>query len=723
LTGSIILSANKQYSLGSFSNRFNSVWTDKINLSNQTMNMINASGQVWAFSIPNGGLSVIADGDTLTNIIPGAMASPNVIVAAGANLDDYSRSPLQLSVDGTAWSILDVPYLSEAKDVAFDGNNTWVAVGNAFTGGVAVDSTNGNAWSMANSNLHYQQSLAVCFSLADNRWYATGQDVCGRNVIVRSDIGLTTSWSPVCQDPSSAYFGGGVGNTIATDGRSRIVAGGFPGEGNSAILWADTDGNKGSFWYNAIDYDTNANIEAGVMCIAYNGNIWLAAATGIYISRDGKVWKKAFYTALDSIRAVEWNGQYWLANGYNNIYNSYDGYVWDLFVPSTSGFFNCLGWNGTRWLTGGYAIGTSGVDTMQSLTATDTAWAPCTDFADTTKTQLFGQVNNFANRVLLPNTPPPPAAAIITSDRPPTATDGNIGDTWVYKAGPVTTTYGPKFEDVAYGPGGSVYFGNNNQSLTYTTSGSSNYDIGTNDYTINWWMNVPQFAFNVDLGLSPIFSIGADTSGLPGTFSMNIDGSGALYATFSGDTVSMNASVVRGSWQFCTLTRSNVTTNFYINGSNTYTESVSSAYLGNNSNSLYLGTNSTQTSTMRGMLMTNFRWTTGYSDPSAAYVPTAPLTTISGTVLLFTMTDGSSAWTDSALNTSMTVPTGGLYDQPLTLWSGLTPFGSVNVSWGSPNSRQSYQFTGFGVPASDPPGSIPGDTYLDLSTGSLYRIV
>jgi hypothetical protein len=726
-TGSIIPSQTDQYSLGAPGARWLAVYALTQQIRTSTLDFVNASGEQWSMSIPNGGLSITATTDTLTSIIPGAMASPNVIVAAGTNLDDYSRSPIQVSVDGTAWAILDVSgTIEEAKDVAFDGKDTWVAVGNGSTGGgVAVNSTNGNVWSLVKSGLHDYQSLAVCYSKSDNRWYATGYDSSGRNVIVRSKTNLTAEWEPMCQDQSSAYFGHNsaltigvsyaAASTIATDGRSRIVAGGYPGEGNSAILWADTKVN-GAFWYNATDYDTNANIQDVTGCIAYNGNIWLAAATGIYVSRDGKVWKKSFYSGVDSIRAVEWNGQYWLANGYTNIYKSYDGYVWDLFVPSSSGFFNCLGWNGTRWLTGGYAIGTSGIDTMQSLTATDTEWKPCTDFTDTTNTQLFGQVNNFANRVLLPNSPPPPATAIITSDRPPTTNDGNIGDTWVYKAvGVPINTYGPKFEDVSYGQGGSVYFGSDNRSYAVTASGSSNYDIGVNDYTINWWMNVPQRAADFNAGVSYIFNI-------PPNFAVGISGDRGIYSSFSEDTVYMNADVDTDSttWQFCTLTRSNGTTNFYINGSNTYnSDSYSNTYLGNNSTLVGVGTN------MTSLLMTNFRWTTGYSDPSAAYVPTAPLTTISGTVLLFTMSDGPSAWTDSAFNTSMTVPTGGAYNQPLTVWSGLTPFATVNVSWGAPQPRPPYQFVGFGEPASDPPGSIPGigDTYTNLATGDVYDIV
>jgi hypothetical protein len=679
------------------------------------------------------------------------MASPNVIVAAGTNLDDGSRSALQVSVDGTAWAVLDVSAMSEGADVAFDGANTWVAVGrgmpsNGYTGGIAMSSTNGNVWSVAGSAYgHANQTLAVCYSPGDTRWYATGLTAPGRSVIVRSDPGLTTGWTAVCQDPSSAFFGynndlsENIGGTffqfaaaysIATNGGNTIVAAGYPGEGNASILWADTS-KDGSFWYNATDYDTNDIMQLVGRCVAYNGNIWVATGGSyICVSRDGKVWKKAFYTqALLSFLAVEWNGQYWLAIGYNTIYKSYDGYVWDLFTPSSSGFFNCTGWNGTRWLTGGYGI--DGTQTMQSLTATDTAWAPCTDFTNTSITTLFTQTNNFANRVLLPNCPPPPVAAIHTSNRPPTSADGQIGDTWVWSGpGVPTNTYGPKYEIVPYGIGGSVYFSKtSNYNLAQTTTGSSNYDIGSNDYTINWWMSVPQHTVGLQLELSPIFgiSMGVDVSGISGPFGVSINTSGGIYATFSGDTVSMNATadLVSNSWQFCTLTRSNGTTKFYLNGSNTYTDLslYSNAYLGDSSSSVLFGANSLGTATVTNLLMTNFRWTTGYSDPSAADVPTSPLTTISGTVLLFTMSDGPSVWVDSALDTSMTVAT--YNSSPLSSWTGLNPFGgNVTLSWGTPSARTPYQYVGYGVPQTIPSGSIPGigDTYLDLSTGYLYSV-
>jgi len=224
---------------------------------------------------------------------------------------------------------------------------------------------------------------------------------------------------------------------------------------------------------------------------------------------------------------------------------------------------------------------------------------------------------------------------------------------------------------------------------------------------------------------APIFRIASDPSDLVVNFAVNLSSDGGIYATFSDDTVSMNANISINSWQFCTLTRSNGTTNFYTNGSNTYTDTTlySTAYLGNNSNPVWFGEDGA--SYITNMLMTNFRWTTGYSDPSASYVPTTTLGTITGTTLLFTASDGPSMWKDAVFDTSMTVALNDVYNTPLGVWLGLTPFQITTVSWGSAHVRPPYQFVGFGVPTSDPSGSIQGigDTYLDLSTGDVYDIV
>jgi len=679
-------------------------------------------------------LSVTQSGDTLTSRIPGGMTSPNVMVAAGTNLDDYSRSPLQVSIDGTTWAILDVSaVMDQGMDAAFDGGNTWVAVGSKIdVGGVVMYSTNGNVWNPAAMATHTNNTQAVCYSPNDSSWYIVGYDVCGRSVIKRNtNIGSTVGvWEAVCQNPSSAYFGtnlalgcNAAAYSIATDGGNTIVATGYSGEGNSAILYASA--MDGTFWYNGLDADTNDVINGGGLCVAYNGNIWLATLNDyIYLSRDGKTWKRVFYSAAQADnRGVEWNGQYWLTNGYTGVYKSYDGYTWDAFVPGAGGFFNCLGWNGTRWLAGGYGI--NGTNTMVSLTATDVAWAPCVDFTNTSINVLFNQVNNFANRVLLPNTPPPPAAAVHTRNDnggPPDANVGNIGDTYISLGanGKPTNTYGPKYEVASYGTGGAVFFSASQpyRNWAHTATGSPNYNIGTRDYTINWWMSSP-----VDVSASgPIFSIPA-AAGV-GYFGVTISSDNNLYMLISGDTVGLNTPVPTSTWTFCTLVRDGGVTTFYANGSNAYTDGglYSTAHCGNSTSPVWFGSNTTDSTATTGLLMTNFRWTTSYVDIFAADVLPVPLPMITGTVLLFRATDGPMTWTDTVYGTPMTVPVFG--GQPISIWSGWNPAQTVTLSWGAAKTRAPYQFYGFGVPTQDPPGSIPGigDTYTDLNTGSVYTI-
>jgi hypothetical protein len=54
----------------------------------------------------------------------------------------------------------------------------------------------------------------------------------------------------------------------------------------------------------------------------------------------------------------------------------------------------------------------------------------------------------------------------------------------------------------------------------------------------------------------------------------------------------------------------------------------------------------------------------------------------------------------------------------------LVSMAGVTLSWGAPTIPVAVpqRFEGYGVPATDPSGSRPGDTYKDLSTGAVYRI-
>ena len=65
----------------------------------------------------------------------------------------------------------------------------------------------------------------------------------------------------------------------------------------------------------------------------------------------------------------------------------------------------------------------------------------------------------------------------------------------------------------------------------------------------------------------------------------------------------------------------------------------------------------------------------------------------------------------------MLIPARGRF-LPNVMWSGDNPFQTKTESWGNaivPPIQTSRNFNGTGVPAYDPPGSRPGDTYTDTS--------
>lgn len=129
-------------------------------------------------------------------------------------------------------------------------------------------------------------------------------------------------------------------------------------------------------------------------------------------------------------------------------------------------------------------------------------------------------------------------------------------------------------------------------------------------------------------------------------------------------------------------------------------------------------------------LITNFEWVNGYADPSAGTVPTAPLTALPGAnLLLLAEVDLSGnqnptpTFVDSTGNYTITT-------NQNVAWSGDNPFQTTTLSWGTPTfppvqRTTSKNFDGVGVPAYDPAGSQPGDTYTDTSTDppTVYAIV
>jgi hypothetical protein len=754
--GNVLPGTATAYTLGSIGKQWLGVYASNMYVSKTSFFTTDDLGNVILHqTAPNRTLNIIDICDSATSVIPGTMQSQTCIVAVGGP-GATGRSPIQFSTDGTSWTDLSVPGLTSAYDVAYDGNNNWVAIGaeGAFTGNT------GNSWTKC---IGYEGLMnggypfaALCYAYSNTTWYSVGSDPCGFHTIVKSQYN-PNSWQYAIDATSPARFEyssvngfdntGGV--TIASDGGTMIVVGGYSSDVSDidgdplygAIQYASThaDGQ----WCNAVSSDSGKPIDGACTCLAYNGEYWLAAAnSNVLLSRDGVHWKTTGYSTLGNTQSLEWNGQYWLlAHSAGYVMKSYDGYVWTVLQPLLNKYLYCLGWNGLRWVAGGTTFEEND-STIYSLKPTDTEWRDSTDNLDSSVSNVLLQVNNFANRTLLPNAPLIPGTSTINGTVPgiayPPITAGNVGDYYRSPGGSnvPANTWGPKIEEVNYGLGGSMNFLASQYDfaspITSTSEGSANYNIGTGSFAINWWMYAPVTLSG--LSNSPptgtIISMLGDTSPENGQFSVNIEPDQQLYfSAMNGDTqIPLNATVGQGVWQYCSLTRDGSVGTFGIGSvfgtsvTNTYTDATgfSNAYVGNSTSPVQIGYTFVGVPPLNGLLLTNIRVIAGV--PSLPgdinVVPSAPLSNVSGTQLLFNLTNPS-GWIDSASNTPMNV------DLSQTVWSGLNPFYTMNLSWGAPLNRMPFTFTGYGVPTSDPSGSIPdiGDIYIDLSDNSkLYNI-
>ena len=570
------------YDLGSETNRFFNVYATNLH---GTVDSVFLDGPGFRMHLTgtNRMLNIVDICDASTSAIPGTMQSQTCIVAVGNPNPGYSA--IQFSTDGTSWNNLSGAGLPQSftagTDVAFDGNNNWVAVGQS---GIVTSST-GNVWSTVTpETIQNVFPAAVCYSSFNNAWYTVGFDTCGRNTIKKCpSTGIQQTgqggggggWTNAIGASSPSFFGSNAalvgqgnngGSTIATNGGRMILAGGYASDNgsNSCILYADVLSDTS--WSNAKSYETGSNLGGVCSCLAYNGEYWLAAHSDILLSRDGKTWKQAAAFTDNTIVAVEWSGQYWIASTLGQyVWRSYDGYTWTFMNPGFVGFTYCIGWNGLRLMVGGYNLGLSD-SAIMSLKPTNTTWQPAVDAANPTVTGIFGQVNNFANRTLLPNAPIIPASAVITCNVvPPPTTLGKLGDYYNVPSatGLPGAYYGPKFEDTTYGSNGSVSFlltSTISQAGVVTTNPSTGYIINTSDFAINWWMYSLEAASPIAVAAPKGSIIGFyDAVGL--TFEVSISGDKGLYLNIDGNVASLNTTVSAKTWQYCTLTRNSSQSN------------------------------------------------------------------------------------------------------------------------------------------------------------------
>ena len=186
--------------------------------------------------------------------------------------------------------------------------------------------------------------------------------------------------------------------------------------------------------------------------------------------------------------------------------------------------------------------------------------------------------------------------------------------------------------------GGSNFFTTSNDYLTIPYS--STLDFGSNDFTIEWWMNPTTTA-----GDQVIF-VQSNNLGIYGPLWIRYNG-GVLkaWATTAGGTFNVfNSTTISGSipanlWTHVAITRnSSGVWKTYLNGVQSYTSTAAgSLYV--NSNDTVIGGSSTANFDFEGSLA-DFRIVNGTVVYTSDFIPpTAPLTAITNTSLLLNGTN------------------------------------------------------------------------------------
>jgi hypothetical protein len=250
--------------------------------------------------------------------VPPVPPLPPLIIAVGSR--GGSVNTIAISQNGITWSGLGATIFTEnGYDVAWNGSNLWVAVGNG-TNTIAT-SINGTDWIPRSTvGAIFTDGFGVAYG--SNLWVAVGD---GTNTIATSTNG--TNWAPL----GSSIFSRGLG--VAYNGSNLWVA---VGEGMNTIATSP----NGTDW-NPLG-NTILNQGTGV-AYSSNLNLWVAVGAGgvnkIVTSSNGSHWTPSSSgNSLFTLACLDvaWNGLLWVAvgDGQYKIVTSTNGTNW---IPSTNG--------------------------------------------------------------------------------------------------------------------------------------------------------------------------------------------------------------------------------------------------------------------------------------------------------------------------------------------------------------------------------------------------
>ena len=201
--------------------------------------------------------------------------------------------------------------------------------------------------------------------------------------------------------------------------------------------------------------------------------------------------------------------------------------------------------------------------------------------------------------------------------------------------------------------GGSGYFDGTGDYLTVADNAA--FTLGTNDFTIECWINFSSFAnspyfLGNNPGATAAWYIQANTTGT--ILAQFYDSPAAIYPSI---TSTLTASV--NTWCHIAVVRNGATGRMYINGVQSGTVNFAALTIANSTNVLGIGSGGSYTGALPTGYISNFRLVNGtclYPSGTTFTPPTAPLTAVTNTALLLGMSNGA-IYDNTMLNNLETV--------------------------------------------------------------------
>ena len=240
--------------------------------------------------------------------------------------------------------------------------------------------------------------------------------------------------------------------------------------------------------------------------------------------------------------------------------------------------------------------------------------------------------------------------------------------------------------------GGSGYFDGSGDYLTVPDSTA--FTLGTNDFTIECWINTPAtvnsyVAGQADSSITSLLSsffIYVSTAGLP---QIGVYSGATLYQTISTIAISTN------TWAHVAAVRNGTNIRIYVNGVQGAVTAVSTNSVNDSPSSLAVGRLGDYTTNLFAGYISNFRLVNGtclYPSGTTFTPPTAPLTAVTNTALLLGMSNGA-IYDNTMLNNLETVANAQISTSVFKYGTGALKFnGTTDYLVTSPANQAAFAF-------------------------------